>query len=228
MMTRAGLTSVIAALPLLASAAPASAEWVLWKQVTISTLRPSVSPKPWEIVRVTPERDACEAVQAETIKNIANNISDAQSRGLPITLAVGPSTIISRFHGLWTEIETQYFECLPDTVDPREPETKCTECPAWVLWREHFITTELLQDNVIKIDPISQAGAFTDSTQCDLAAHDEASKPNIRMSSERRKIVERLEYGVCRSLIVSADQPDFTDYRCFPDTVDPRGARGRP
>ena len=227
MMTRAGLTSVIAALPLLASAAPASAEWVLWKQVTISTLRPSVSPKPWEIVRVTPERDACEAVQAETIKNVANNIGDAQLRGLPITLAVGPSTIISRFHGLWTEIETQYFECLPDTVDPREPGTKCTECPAWVLWREHFITTELLQGSVIKIDQISQAGAFTDSTQCDLAAHDEALKSDVRMSSERRKIVKRLEYGVWRSLIVSADEPDFTDYRCLPDTVDLLGPKGK-
>jgi len=226
-MVRLRVASVIVTMSLLAWTATASAEWVLWKQVTISTLRPSVSPKPWEIVRVTPERDACEAVQAETIRNIANNIGDAQSRGLPITLAVGPSTIISRFHGLWTEIETQYFECLPDTVDPREPGTKCTECPAWVLWREHFITTELLQDNVIKIDPLSQAGAFTDSTQCDLAAHDEALKSDVRMSSERRKIVKRLEYGVWRSLIVSADEPDFTDYRCLPDTEGPRGAKGK-
>jgi len=94
------------------------------------------------------------------------------------------------------------------------------------LWVEHFITTEVLQGSVIRIDPISQRGAFTDSTQCDLAAQDEALKSNMRMSSERRKIVKRLEYGLWRSLIMSADQPDFTDYRCLPDTVDPRGAKG--
>jgi len=71
---------------------------------------------------------------------------------LPITLSVAPSAIVVRFHGLWTVIETQYFEFLPDDVDPREPETRCAEFPGWALWKELV--------RVAVIAPPGETGAF--------------------------------------------------------------------
>jgi hypothetical protein len=78
--------------------------------------------KPWEIVRAVPKHDACEVAQAEIIKNIAASYS----KGAASTSVVGTAVIISfqDAGGNIVMVETQQYQCLPDTVDPRGSKEK--------------------------------------------------------------------------------------------------------
>jgi hypothetical protein len=117
-MMRARRTSVIATLLLLAWAATASAEcaWVLWTR-DASAGYGFVDEKPWQLVRSVPTYDACEAVQAKTIKKIAAFWAKA---GREVATTENTFSLSIRdAEGKQVGLVTQLFRCLPDTVDPR-------------------------------------------------------------------------------------------------------------
>ncbi len=119
-MMRLRRASAIAALCVLASAATACAEcaWVLWTRDASSGYG-FVDEKPWQLVRSVPTYDACEAVQAKTIKNMAAFWAKA---GRDVATTENTFSLSIRdAEGKQVGLVTQLFRCLPDTVDPREP-----------------------------------------------------------------------------------------------------------
>jgi hypothetical protein len=113
--------SLLVAFSLLTSAATAHAEcaWVLWTRDASSGYG-FVDEKPWQLVRSVPTYDACEAVQAKTIKNLAAFWAKA-GRDVASTTENTFFLSIRDAEGKQVGLVTQLFRCLPDTVDPRGP-----------------------------------------------------------------------------------------------------------
>ena len=108
--------SLLVALPLLASAATASAEcaWVFWLEVTGPPTQESSS-RPvsgWET------REACE--QALTQKLASDSEKDT-SMEMTIERQAGRPRLWVRRKGHPEPLAVYTYVCLPDTVDPRGP-----------------------------------------------------------------------------------------------------------
>jgi hypothetical protein len=117
-MTKMHATA-LGALALLISAATAHAEcaWVVWRRDASSGYG-FVDEKPWQLVRSVPTYDACEAVQAKTIKSMAAFWAKA-GRDVASTTENTFVFSIRDAEGNQVGLVTQLFRCLPDTMDPR-------------------------------------------------------------------------------------------------------------
>jgi len=130
---------MLVALSRLSSAATAHAEcaWVLWSE----TMGDST---PWKLVAAWSTESRCDAERLSAYKSDGMNVGPA---GAFSSLGVIPPGQTGAFSSLGGQTIYRRYVCLPDTVDPRKPNTKCrtvergSTCAVRCA-RDHNITTD--------------------------------------------------------------------------------------
>ena len=201
-MMRLRRASTLVTLYVLASAATASAEcaWVLWKADHISEVH-------WSREAVFDTRSACvRSIDAKAAKI---------GLGVPYRRA-DPSTALNKrgFRSSETLLGEEGFsgalwQCLPDTILTSAAPT-AVSC-AWVLWNGTLYERRSME-KAIRLD------AFESSAAC------------VRDIDAREAEMRRLFFDVTRSsptALLTSRAAQVDKMECLPDTVDPRGPKGK-
>jgi hypothetical protein len=100
--------------------------------------------------------------------------------------------------------------------------TASAEC-AWVLWNE--FPTAFRQSGMQPIELVNVVDAFTTKSACDEAAvfHAKRQEAETRADTSHTKVTRKGTWVFWESDIAVGSYR----YRCLPDTVDPRGPKGR-
>ena len=200
MMRHARRATLLVSLCLLTSVATANAEcaWVLWHESRDKS-KGAMETTEWKIVRTEKAAAECDRGLRATFQEYVDAIQQAQKKNKGGTVEVTGSTFVVKGPGGVATLHWSRLVCLPDTVDPRGPK----EGTRWVLWTH---TTEP-----------GLRGWWSGATWKPHAAYSSKSECEDPLGIRSKPGNDPL--GI--------RNPQDANLKCLPDTVDPRGPKGK-
>lgn len=95
---------------------------------------------------------------------------------------------------------------------------------AWVLWSQKSTLAKDLTN--VTTDPAQPDASFQAVAECDSQAKSHATSLLVAMraAGAKRSEVGRI-YGGWRTVFERENEAGAVDFKCFPDTIDPRGPK---